>query len=157
MDGDEYFYPVHMENIGCFFDQFEHADGVAVSWCIYGSSDRVVRPRNTTVEAFRAHSTTELGDNSLVKSFVRPEKLGPNYTDPHRFDIPEERYVDTKGQQVVWNGAIKNIDWDDAKILHYICRSMEHYIQRIKRRINADLGDSQVYWNHCLCQRETSP
>ncbi|GAN52694.1 glycosyltransferase family 2 protein [Tanticharoenia sakaeratensis] len=148
LDGDEYVYPRHFDRIGDFLAQFPDAWAVALNWRIHGNSGRVVRPREMAVETFLSHGTESLGDNVLVKSFVRPEHLGPNYTDPHRYDIPEERYVDARGARVQWTGATKAIDWRDAFVLHFVCRSMEQYIQRIRRRLNADLGDSTAYWDH---------
>ena len=148
LDGDEYVYLKHQDTLPEFFSRFDHADAVAFSWRIQGSSGRVVRPKITTVEAFTQHSTPELGDNRLIKSFVRPEKLGSTYYNPHWYDIPPDRYVRPDGRLVNGQDANQEIDWNDAFVMHYICRSMEHYIQRIKRRLNADLGDSTVYWQH---------
>lgn len=148
LDGDEYVYLKHQDNLPEFFSKFQDADAVALSWRIYGSSGRVVRPKITTVEAFTQHSTPDLGDNRLIKSFVRPEKLGSTYHNPHWYDIPVDRYVRADGRPVNGQDANQEIDWNDAFVMHYICRSMEHYIQRIKRRLNADLSDSAVYWQH---------
>ncbi|MFT8768325.1 MAG: glycosyltransferase family 2 protein [Gluconobacter cerinus] len=148
LDGDEYVYFRHANSLPEFLERFPHADGLALSWRIQGSSGRVVRPRKMTVEAFTQHSTPELGDNVLVKSFVRPECMGDTYHNPHWFDVPAERYVRPNGQYVPSANAVQEIDWEDAFVLHYICRSMEHYIQRIKRRLNADLSDSLGYWDH---------
>ncbi|NHO32122.1 glycosyltransferase family 2 protein [Acetobacter fallax] len=148
LDGDEYLYLRHSDSLPAFLSNFSHADGVAFSWRIYGSANRVVRPRVTAVEAFTRHSTAELGDNGLVKSFVRPEKMGSTYLNPHWFDVPTERYVRPDGSFVRHNSPVQDIDWSDGFIMHFICRSMEHYIQRIKRRLNADLSDSQGYWTH---------
>ncbi|EHH67504.1 hypothetical protein GMO_24990 [Gluconobacter morbifer G707] len=148
LDGDEYVYLRHHNTLPAFLSGFDHADAVGLSWRIQGSSERVVRPKVTSVEAFLQHSTPELGDNRLIKSFVRPEKLGPTYYNPHWYDIPPERYVRPDGRPVNGQDANQEIDWNDAFVMHYICRSMEHYIQRIKRRLNADLGDSIIYWKH---------
>ncbi|AFW00697.1 hypothetical protein B932_1112 [Gluconobacter oxydans H24] len=148
LDGDEYVYLKHQDNLPEFFSKFQDADAVALSWRIYGSSGRVVRPKITTVEAFTQHSTPDLGDNRLIKSFVRPEKMGSTYHNPHWYDIPVDRYVRPDGRPVNGQDANQEIDWNDAFVMHYICRSMEHYIQRIKRRLNADLSDSAVYWQH---------
>ncbi|MFT9078735.1 glycosyltransferase family 2 protein [Ethanoligenens sp.] len=148
LDGDEYVYLKRQDSLPEFFSKFDHADAVALSWRIQGSSGRVVRPKITTVEAFVQHSTPELGDNRLIKSFVRPEKMGGHYHNPHWYDIPVDRYVRPDGRLVNGQDANQDIDWNDAFVMHYICRSMEHYIQRIKRRLNADVGDSTVYWEH---------
>ncbi|QDH15138.1 glycosyltransferase family 2 protein [Oecophyllibacter saccharovorans] len=148
LDGDEYIYLPHYDSLPEFLKHFDHADGIAFSWRIQGSANRVIRPHVTTVEAFPQHSTEALGDNGLVKSFVRPEKMGDEYVNPHWFDVATERYVRPSGRYVSSANAVQDIEWTDGFVLHYICRSMEHYIQRIKRRLNADLSDSIGYWDH---------
>jgi len=148
LDGDEYVYFREAESLPQFLSRFPHADGVVLNWRIHGSSNRVVRPRKMAVEAFPQHSTPDLGDNVLVKSFVRPDRMGSKYHTPHWFDVPTERYARADGRYVEKESPIQDIDWNDAFVLHYICRSMEHYVQRIKRRLNADLTDSIGYWTH---------
>lgn len=148
LDGDEYVYLRHFDSLPEFLWRFEDADGIAFSWRIHGSANRVVRPRITTIEAFPMHSTEALGDNVLVKSFVRPEKMSETYINPHWFDVPTERYARPSGRLVESANAVQEIEWSHGFVLHFICRSMEHYIQRIKRRLNADLSDSVGYWDH---------
>lgn len=148
LDGDEYVYLRHYDSLPKFFASVSHASGVAFSWRIYGSNDRVVRPRNLTVEAFTRHATEALDDNVLVKSFIRPEKMGNKYINPHIFDIPAEDYIRPSGKPVKGLIATQDIEWSDGFVMHFICRSMENYVQRIRRRLDADLSDSIGYWNH---------
>ncbi|GBR17317.1 glycosyltransferase family 2 protein [Asaia spathodeae] len=155
LDGDEYVYLRHFDNLPEFLRGFKHADAIAFSWRIQGSSNRVVRPKMTTVEAFTQHSNKSLNDNVLVKSFVRPEKMGNEYINPHWFDVATERYVRPSGRYVQSANAVQDIEWSHAFVMHYICRSMEHYIQRIKRRLNVDLSDSVGYWDHFNRNDET--
>ncbi|CAI3925548.1 unnamed protein product [Commensalibacter communis] len=145
LDADEYVYLNAYENISDFLDQFPHADAVAINWCIYGNSNKVIRPRGMTVEIFLEHSDAFFGDNQQVKSFIRPEKLGCRYINPHQYDIDLSRYVDVKGNVIEWRGCNKDVEWDGAKVMHYICRSMEQYIGRIKKRAD-DLGDNIKHW-----------
>lgn len=148
LDGDEYLYLRHFDNLSDFLRGFEHADAIAFSWRIHGSANRVVRPKLTTVEVFTQHSTEELGDNAHIKSLVRPDKMGDEYSSPHWFDVAKERYARPSGKYVDHAGPIQEIEWSDGFVMHYICRSMEHYIQRIKRRLNADLLETHGYWDH---------
>lgn len=148
LDGDEYIYLRYHETLQTYLADFDHADGIAFSWRIHGTSGRVVRPHTLTVAAFPRHSTTDLNDNVLVKSFVRPDKMGSKYHNPHWFDVPTERYVRPNGVPVLSANSVQEIDWNDGFVLHYICRSLEHYIQRIKRRLNVDLNDSDGYLKH---------
>ncbi|MBS1045672.1 glycosyltransferase family 2 protein [Gluconobacter cerinus] len=146
LDGDEYVYLCEDDNISDFFQKFDHADAVAFSWRIYGSSGRIVRPHQIAVEAYTRHSTPAFGDNLHIKSFVRPGKTGNHYHNPHWFDVPAEKYARPSGEMVDRSGAGQSIQWSHAFIMHFVCRSMEHYIARIKRRKNFDIGESLDNW-----------
>lgn len=143
LDGDEYLYIKHFDSAPEFFYRFDHADAVAFSWRIYGHDSVTLRSRFTTVEAFLKHSTPEFGPNRLIKSFVRPEKIKGDYRTPHWFDdIDATRYVRPHGGKVPHIGPEQSVDWSDAFIMHYICRSMEHFIERVKKR-----PDTASYWH----------
>ncbi|EUK18637.1 glycosyltransferase family 2 protein [Commensalibacter papalotli (ex Servin-Garciduenas et al. 2014)] len=144
-DADEYIYLNNHNSFSDFLEQFPNADGVAINWCIYGNANKVIQPRGIPVEVFLEHSDLFFGDNQQVKSFVRPEKIGMNYINPHQFDIDFSKYVDVQGKTVEWRGPNKDVEWDGAKVMHYICRSMEQYVGRIKKRTD-DLGDSLRHW-----------
>ncbi|QCE34443.1 glycosyltransferase [Acetobacteraceae bacterium] len=146
LDGDEYLYLKHFDSLPKFLTQFPHADAVAFSWRIYGSSSRVVRPRRHIVDMFRQHSTKEFADNVHIKSFVRPKKMGKKWVDPHIFDIPITSYARPNGTFLTEKSPKQPVQWEDGYVMHFICRSMAHYIQRIQRRLNEDLFDSDSYW-----------
>lgn len=148
LDGDEYVYLRHYDSLPEFLSKFTHADAVGFSWKIYGSSNRVLRPRAPAPQVFTKHSTKDLGDNVLIKSFVRPEKMGPNWFNPHFYEVPKGRYVRPDGSFMRDERAEQPIEWDDAFIMHFITRSMTHYIERIRRRLGKDLVESQGYWEH---------
>lgn len=148
LDGDEYIYIDLFDDVHPFLAQFPDAEGVALNWCIYGSGGKVVRPKTSTPEAFVWRANETLNDAVLVKSFIRPQYLREPYQNPHRFSVDDEKYVDANGMKVNWEGATKKINWSGARVLHYICRSMEHYVERIRRRLNADMSNSTVYWDH---------
>jgi len=150
LDADEYLSLSKDENVKEFLNKFDNFDAVAINWCIYGSSGKVVRPRLPIVKTFTSRSTENFPDNVLVKSFIRPDCFGTDYRNPHRYySVPEEKYSDPSGKVVIWNDATNhNVSWNDAKIMHFVCRSMEHFVTRIKRRLNIDLRDSSSYWDH---------
>lgn len=144
-DADEYVYLNNHNSFADFLDQFQDAEGVAINWCIYGNANKVVQPNGIPVEIFLEHSDMFFGDNQQVKSFIRPDKMSTNYINPHQFDINFSNYVDVQGRTVEWRGPNKDVEWDGAKVMHYICRSMEQYVGRIKKRTD-DLGDSLKHW-----------
>ncbi|WP_367160465.1 glycosyltransferase family 2 protein [Kozakia baliensis] len=148
IDADEYISLEGFGDISAFLRNFLESNAVALSWRIYGSSSRVVKTKLGIYEAYNHHSTKELDDNTLVKSFVRPDKMIFHYENPHKFTVEGDLYVDSLGSKVEWNGACKQVIWENACINHYICRSMENYVDRIKRRLGVDLHNSTVYWDH---------
>jgi glycosyltransferase involved in cell wall biosynthesis len=147
-DSDEYLFVGPDRTVGEFLLNYNHAKAVAISWAVYGSAEHVIKPVLPIVEAFTKHSDLAFGDNDNIKSFVRPEAVGPEYLNPHRFDIDPEAYVDTTGSPAMWShpGGFK-ADWREAKVMHFICRSMQHFSERLQRRFDLrDVGTK--YWNH---------
>ena len=136
-DADEYCFIEHEETYGEFLERFADAQAVAISWCVYGSSGLVTRPSQPVPEAFVQHSQEDFPHNIHVKSFVRPECVGAEYINPHRFAVLESRYTDTYGRLVTWThpGGFQ-ADWGRARVMHYVCRSMEHFVARMKRRFD---------------------
>ncbi len=149
LDADEYLHLREDVGLPSFLSRFPEAGAVAFSWCIYGSNGHLLKPAASTLEAFTRHSLSSFGHNRSVKSFVRPKMVVDRWRDPHTFEIGGAPYVDPRGNPVRWGGpgAISHDpDWSVAKLMHFIPRSMEHFVERIRRR--SDLwGHSNGYWN----------
>lgn len=148
LDADEYIYLSEHNTITDFLDSYEKCNAIALNWCIYGSSFRVLKDHIPIYQSFLFHSEKELDDNTLVKSIIKPEFYTFNYSDPHKFHMHDEQYLDSTSNSFSWSGSTKPVEWGRARVNHYICRSMEHYVGRINRRLGADLSNSTVYWNH---------
>ncbi len=148
-DADEFLYIENGVDLPEFLSKFPNAGAVAISWCIYGSNGHLLKPTVTAIEAFTRHSLPSFGHNRSVKSFVRGSVVKVTWRDPHTFDVGEQPYLNANGQPVHWGGpgAIAHEpDWSAAKLMHFIPRSMEHFIERIRRR--SDLrGLTNEYWN----------
>ena len=149
LDADEYLYLREGKDLPSFLAQFPDAGAIAFSWCIYGSNGHLLKPGASTVEAFTRHSLPGFGHNRSVKSFVRPKLVIDRWRDPHTFDIGNTAYIDPRGNPVRWGGPgaiAHDPDWSVAKLMHFIPRSMEHFVERIRRR--SDLrGLTNEYWN----------
>ncbi|NHO31377.1 glycosyltransferase family 2 protein [Acetobacter fallax] len=149
LDGDEYLSLQHDTTIGDFLARFDTADGIGLNWRIYGSSHRALKTKIPPYEAFTFHASKDLDDQHLIKSFIRPEKCTLNYINPHRYSLEGDNYVDASGNRFEWTAeGCKTISWENACINHYYCRTMEHYIDRIRKRAGFDLHDSTGYWEH---------
>ncbi len=149
LDADEFLQLRGDLDLPSFLDRFPDAAAVAVSWCIYGSNGHLLKPEPTTVEAFTRHAPPQFGHNRSVKSFVRPRLVSNRWRDPHTFEVGDRPYVDAQGVPVRWGGPgaiAHDPDWSTAKLMHFIPRSMEHFIERTRRR--SDLrGLTNEYWN----------
>jgi hypothetical protein len=148
LDGDEYLYVPRDDGIKPFLDGYQHANAVGVSWCLYGSNGHILKPHIPPVDAFTRHSAMDPGYN-VMKSFVRPGKVGPEWFDMHQMDV-EPPYVDTNGHALNWieHGHVSNPpDWSKAKIMHYMGRSMEHIVARVRRRADLRLVTDN-YWDN---------
>lgn len=137
-DADEFLLLNEDDNIQSFLRRFGDADAVAVNWCNYGSSEHLLKPVMPAFEAYTWHGDERQRVNRHVKTIVRPRKTGPGWRNVHCFDVPDERYRLANGDRVVWSetaGIIADApDWRVAKLMHYQCRSMEHFIERLKKR-----------------------
>ncbi len=137
-DADEYLSLVQDKSVKSFLARFPEADQVSVNWCNYGSSGHYLKPRQPPIQAYTWHRAANQPINRHVKSFVRPRKAGPDWVNVHCFNIPPEKRVLANGQRPNWSGEPgiidKDPDWSVAKLMHYQCRSMEHFIERLKKR-----------------------
>ena len=149
LDADEYLYLRTASDLPSFLAGFPHAAAIAFSWCIYGSNGHLLKPSAPTVEAFTRHSSADFEHNRSVKSFVRPRLAIDRWRDPHTFDVGGGAYLDPRGQPVRWGGpgAINHPpDWSVAKLMHFIPRSMEHFVERVRRRSDLQ-GHTNEYWS----------
>jgi len=157
LDGDEYINIMDAPSISAFVAPFQAFNAIALNWRIFGSSGRALQEKESPVAVFKAHSSIDFPDNSLVKSLIRPEQYSYDYRDPHRLIMQNETYADALGRRFEWKNSTKSPVWEGAVINHYVCRSMESYVRRIRRRIDADLRNSTAYWAHFDRNEHYSP
>jgi FkbM family methyltransferase len=149
-DADEYLSLFAHASVQDFLAAFPDVDQVLVNWCNYGSSGHYLKPREPAVGAYSWHSHESAGINRHVKAFVRPERVGSTWINVHCFDVAADRSVLASGTPVVWSEQIGIIaeapDWTVAKLMHFQCRSMEHFIALLKRRPR--LQGQPNLWQH---------
>jgi FkbM family methyltransferase len=137
-DADEFLLLHHDETVQEFLSRFPNADAVAVNWCNYGSSGHILKPTEPVFQAFTWHGDEHQPINRHVKTLLRPKAVGPHWENVHCFDIPPHRYILANGAPAIWSqtpGILpENPDWSVAKLMHYQCRSMEHFVERMKIR-----------------------
>ena len=137
-DADEFLSFTKDIDIARFLENFDDVDGIVVNWCNYGSSGHALKPKTLAIEAYTWHGDAAQPINRHVKSIVRPDKIGLNWKNVHYLDIDPLRYVDASHNHFGWS-AIKGVidrppDWSVAKLMHFQCRSMEHFVERLRKR-----------------------
>jgi len=137
-DADEFLLLNQDPTIQDFLARFPTAEAVCVSWCNYGSSGYILKPDFAPFDAFTWHSDERQPVNRHIKSIVRAKLVGPAWHNVHCFDVRYERTILADGRQAGWGEALGILsfypDWTVAKLMHFQCRSMEHFIERVKKR-----------------------
>lgn len=139
LDADEYvFFPNHNTIHQFLSEMNDDVGAVGINWCNYGSSGHVTKPLAPAFHAFTHHYKPETRINQHVKSFVRPSFWSGEWCNVHYFDVAPYRYVNDARQDIEWSetpGITEHTPgWENAKVMHYQLRSMEHYVERAKRR-----------------------
>ena len=138
LDADEYLDLRLHQNVHDFLGDYSDANAVAINWCCYGSNNHIIKPGPNVFEHYTRHSTEAYKENNYVKSFVRPSKTRSHYLNTHNYAV-EGRYVLPDNSEISWEEphrqrSTRTADWTRALIRHYVIRSVEHYVEKVKRR-----------------------
>lgn len=116
--------------------------GIAVNWCMYGSSGHEKKPDGMLTECFLMRAKTYGGrGNECIKTIARPECI-KIYQQAHH-----PRYklgyfaTDTRGQVVPEWKTEKIESYKSLRINHYFTKSKEQWIKR-RALGKADLGEA---------------
>lgn len=135
IDCDEFIVPLYhssnlVNEINKIITQDHNIGGVAINWCMYGSSGYKKKPSGLLTERFlkRADTKTGLG-NDCIKTIAIPEYID-KYINPH---FPKFKFgfynVDTQGKIVeAWDNPIT--EYHIMRINHYFTKSEQQWITR---------------------------
>jgi Glycosyl transferase family 2 len=144
-DADEYlaFYKDGKICLGGLRERLDSVDAdvgaMAFHWCNYGSSGWVIANGGPSFATYVHHADPATGINRHVKSFVRPGLWCGGWMNVHKFDVGNSRYVYPNGRDVQWERdgiTLAEVDWTDARVMHFQLRSMEHFVDRMKKRMD---------------------
>lgn len=109
------------------------AAGVGVNWCIYGSSHLEKKPNGLISENFIYRGTEKDWGNFHIKTICNP-RLVKNYISPHYpiYKLGGYSINDSDGNRL-WGWFCHDVKWQNLRINHYYCKSLEQYIQKISR------------------------
>lgn len=119
LDADEYLVPD--PDLSTLLQRGDHAAGIALNWCVYGSSGHRQRPSGHLVATHPYRADTSLPDHGFTRLLVRSSYLtSPEHqADPEDLTIPTERLITPDGSPVQENDLTPH--WDGGKIAHFIC------------------------------------
>lgn len=127
-----------------------NAGGLAVNWCMYGSSGHTKKPEGLLIENFMwRENISKRAANSCIKTIVKPG-CTKYFKHPH-FPVYRIGYYGINSSGKIVLGAYNNlIDYSILRINHYFTKSMEQWIKR--RAIGmADRDDArsiQEFYDH---------
>jgi glycosyltransferase involved in cell wall biosynthesis len=131
-DADEFLVLDKEQPLHTLLEDRQAANGIMLSWAMYGSNGHRVRPSGLVIENFfhRAPPTAQI--NGKCKSIIRPGEMS-DCTNPHWF---KGNNVTASGLKAEWTeGGIRlPPELDKARINHYVTRSWEHWEIRMNRK-----------------------
>jgi len=162
-DADEYLAVDHGRTLKELLQGISDTGGgaMAVHWRNYGSSRHVLTPQEFPFSAYTWHSSLEEPINRHIKSFVRPALWTGSWVNVHYFDVAPALYLYPNGQMPVWSNVLGITQalptWDGARIMHYQCRSLEQYVNRIRKRPDIPADPRSWYDLDCNDYEDISP
>lgn len=134
IDCDEFLFTVNdnenlFDVVDGIFNNDYNVGGVAVNWCVFGSSGNVTKPEGGVIENYLWRADLPGGGNACVKSIIRPETV-LMFNNPH-YPIYKRGYIaiDTTGKYVEsWENKI--YEYKGLRINHYFTKSKEEWIKR---------------------------
>ena len=141
LDADEFLF-VRKDVYGCNYNLYEFVDrfmsshkeagGLAVNWCVFGSSGHITKPEGGVLENYTMRAEDDFAINLHIKTICDPSKTMcfahvhyPNY----------RRGFCNFGEngEKVFGPFTKEVHFENIRINHYLTKSKEEYIAKRKR------------------------
>ncbi len=127
---------------------------VALNWAIYGSSGRAEPGDGLVIERFTRRAPQEFVVNRHAKAFVRVVSCDGPTDNPHAMSLCSGRYVDPRGEDVVWDtslgfqsGITTKVIWDILRVDHYVVKSSSEFsVKRSRRNLLRDEDEWDQYF-----------
>ncbi len=123
-----------------FMRSHENAGGIAVHWCIFGSSGYESKPEGGVLESYTMRSETDFPGNYYIKTICDPLKARYYGEDPHYPIYLKGFYNLDENGEIVEGSVSKKITFSKVRINHYFTKSREEYILK-RNRGKADRDD----------------
>lgn len=141
VDIDEFAVSLHSDfnlqkTISMLFSNQNYVSGIAINWCVYGSSGYYKKPEGFVTEnyIYRSEETHEINDS--VKVVCNPRLVKGYCFDPHTpVSKPGCNIMNVQGEKTrnrPWNKNVYN-RFQYIRINHYLCKSAEEFAKKKSR------------------------
>jgi len=149
IDADEFITPLNYEeglNDLIALLKKDDISAVALNWAVYGSSCSIIPENKLVIERLNKRANKDHPVNLHYKSIVRKRDTLSAGNNPHEFSLYENKnYFKTTGvQKLENNGLSKQVDWDKARINHYVIKSKAEFITKKVARGRATTLEKQL-------------
>ena len=128
------------ETIDSIMSKDRRAGGIAVNWCMYGSSGHQTKPNGLVIENFLYRGTPDRRGNDCIKTIANP-RIVEKYQHVHYPTYKAGFYnIDELGKRVDGWSNPRSGNTKRIRINHYFTKSKEEWIER-RSHGKADTAD----------------
>lgn len=128
------------ETIDSIMSKDKRAGGIAVNWCVYGSSGHETRPAGLVTENFLYRGTPDRRGNDCIKTIANPRVIESCQHVHYPTYIAGFYNIDENGKRIDGWSNPREGDTKHIRINHYFTKSKEEWIER-RSRGKADTAD----------------
>lgn len=165
IDADEYITPSNFEEgLSELYELLNNnrTSAIALNWAVYGSSCSIIPENSLIIQRLNKRAHKEHTVNLHYKSIVRKKDTISAGNTPHHFILHQDKkYIKTSCYEELENcGLSKHVDWEKARINHYVIKSKAEFITKKVARGRATTLSSELnrtmnfFRNHDLNQVE---
>ncbi|WP_319778396.1 glycosyltransferase family 2 protein [Maridesulfovibrio sp.] len=134
IDLDEFIVTKNQMSLPEFLLAYEPYGGLGVNWVCFGSSGYIESPDDYVIRAYKLRLPDEHNKNLHIKSIIQPSKVKSIASNPHSFLFKEGFFaVNELKHPIPAGSAFSYFTNELIQINHYVTRSREDYIAKIKR------------------------
>lgn len=139
IDVDEFLVLKKDKNVCEFFERFNHTNGVAINWVIFGDNG-LVEVEENEYSVLKRFTKRQLLPDIHIKSFINLKKVGHFHMSVHNPNVE----ISNQDFQLVRSPFCDKCSIEFAQINHYFCKTFEEFKEKVDRG-RADIPQKRSY------------
>jgi len=152
IDTDEFLFSPTGKKLPEILPEYEQHAGIGVNWVCFGSSGHMFRQNGLVMGNYRWRASDGFEKNEVIKSIVNTSKIKSVGPDAHIFYYQnDESTVDENHESNIHNVHRQKFTTNKFRINHYILKSMEDYIAKVRKGAMMDIkkyDDPKKYFDY---------